>query len=198
MSFQAYLDNIKAKTGKTPEDFKKIAEKKGLLKPGVKAGQIVSWLKEDFSLGHGHAMAIYAVFSGAKSPEPKAEAKDIDTYIALQPESMRATLEELRQIIKSVAPEAEETISYAMPAFKYHGMLVGFAAAKKHYGFYPWTGRTVAQFADDLKGYDTTKGAIHLQIDKPLPVALIKKIVKHRMKENMEMEKKTVKKTSKK
>jgi hypothetical protein len=68
MSFQAYINNIKAKTGKTPEDFRKIAEKKGLLKPGVKAGQIVAWLKEDFGLGHGHAMAIYAVFSGLKDP----------------------------------------------------------------------------------------------------------------------------------
>jgi len=66
MSFQAYIDNIKAKTGKTPGDFKKIAEKKGLLKPGVKAGEIVAWLKEDFDLGHGHAMAIYATFKGKK------------------------------------------------------------------------------------------------------------------------------------
>lgn len=66
MSFQAYLDNIKAKTGKTPEQFKKLAEKKGLLKPGVKAGEIVAWLKEDFELGHGHAMAIYAWFKGKK------------------------------------------------------------------------------------------------------------------------------------
>ena len=68
MSFQAYLKNIKAKTGKTPEDFKKLAEKKGLLKPGVKAGAIVAWLKEDFDLGHGHAMAIYAVLSGKIDP----------------------------------------------------------------------------------------------------------------------------------
>ena len=66
MSFQAYIDNIKAKTGKTPDDFKKIAEKKGLLKPGVKAGEIVAWLKKDFDLGHGHAMAIYATFKGRK------------------------------------------------------------------------------------------------------------------------------------
>jgi hypothetical protein len=71
MSFQAYIDNIKAKTGKTPEDFKKLAEKKGFLqkgqlKSGVKAGEIVSWLKEDFDLGHGHAMAIHAVFKGIK------------------------------------------------------------------------------------------------------------------------------------
>ncbi len=64
MSFQAYIDNIKAKTGKTPEDFRKLAEKKGLHKPGVKAGEIVAWLKKDFELGHGYAMAIYATFKG--------------------------------------------------------------------------------------------------------------------------------------
>ena len=67
MSFQAYIDNIKAKTGKSPEDFKKLAEKKGLLKPGVKAGEIVAWLKDEFDLGHGHAMAIYALFKGIKN-----------------------------------------------------------------------------------------------------------------------------------
>ena len=66
MSFQAYIDNIKSKTGKSPEDFKRLAETKGLLKPGVKAGEIVAWLKEDFGLGHGHAMAIYATFKGKK------------------------------------------------------------------------------------------------------------------------------------
>jgi hypothetical protein len=76
MSFQAYLDNIKSKTGKTPEDFKKIAAKKGFLqkgkiKEGVKAGEIVAWLKQDFNLGHGHAMAIYAVFKGMKEAERK-------------------------------------------------------------------------------------------------------------------------------
>ena len=69
MSFQAYLDNIKTKTGKGPDEFKKLAEKKGFLEKGklkaaVKAGEIVAWLKEDFDLGHGHAMAIYALFKG--------------------------------------------------------------------------------------------------------------------------------------
>lgn len=72
MSFQAYLDNIQAKTGKSPEDFQQIAHEKGLLidgkiPAGVKAGQIVAWLKEDFDLGHGHAMAIYAYFTGKRS-----------------------------------------------------------------------------------------------------------------------------------
>ena len=68
MSFQGYLDNIKTKTGKTPEDFTKLAEEKGLLKPDVKAAEIIAWLKKDFDLGHGYAMAIYAVFKGIKRP----------------------------------------------------------------------------------------------------------------------------------
>ncbi len=73
MSFQAYLDNIQAKTGKSPADFKKLAEKKGFLAkgklvPGVKAGEIVKWLKDDFELGHGHSMAIFALFKGIKKP----------------------------------------------------------------------------------------------------------------------------------
>ena len=59
MSFQAYLDNIQSKTGKKPDDFKKLATKKGLLTPGIKAAAIVAWLKKDFELGHGHSMAIY-------------------------------------------------------------------------------------------------------------------------------------------
>lgn len=71
MSFQAYIDNIKAKTGKTPDDFKKLGEKKGFLKDGhlvksVKATEITNWLKDDFGLGHGHAMAIFAAFKGKK------------------------------------------------------------------------------------------------------------------------------------
>lgn len=62
MTFQAYLDNIKAKTGKSPEDFKGLAESKGLLTPAFKAGDLVKWLKDEFDLGHGHSMAIWAVF----------------------------------------------------------------------------------------------------------------------------------------
>jgi len=64
MTFQAYIDNIHKKTGKTPDDFRKLADKKGLLKPGVKAMEVVNWLKKDHGLGHGHAMAIYATFKG--------------------------------------------------------------------------------------------------------------------------------------
>jgi len=75
MSFQAYLDNIQTKTGKSPEDLKKIAKKKGLLEPGVKAGEIVAWLKKDFDLGHGHSMAIYAYLKGRKDEITKREKK---------------------------------------------------------------------------------------------------------------------------
>jgi hypothetical protein len=72
MSFQAYIDNVKAKTGKGPEDFKKLAEKKGFIQggkiaPGIKATEITNWLKQDFELGHGHAMAIYALLKGDKT-----------------------------------------------------------------------------------------------------------------------------------
>jgi Domain of unknown function (DUF4287) len=70
LKFQSYLNNIEAKTGKTPNDFKALAEGKGLLEPGVKAGQVVAWLKNDFGLGHGHAMAIYAVLKPLIPPQP--------------------------------------------------------------------------------------------------------------------------------
>ncbi|MDD8018089.1 MAG: DUF4287 domain-containing protein [Bacteroidota bacterium] len=75
MSFQTYLDNIKTKTGKTPEDFKKLAEKKSLLKPGTKAGQIVAWLQKDFELGHGHAMAIYSLLKPSIQSDKKKGSK---------------------------------------------------------------------------------------------------------------------------
>jgi hypothetical protein len=83
MTFQAYLDNIRAKSGKTPDDFHKAAKKAGLLAPGVKAMQIVDWLKTEYGLGHGHAMAIFAVFKSKgwfgepekASAKPKAKSK---------------------------------------------------------------------------------------------------------------------------
>ncbi len=77
MSFQAYIDNIKAKTGKTPEDFKVLAEEKGLLREGVKTGQIVAWLKEDFDLGRGHAMAIVLTLRSSNPPKESNEQKTV-------------------------------------------------------------------------------------------------------------------------
>lgn len=109
----------------------------------------------------------------------------IDKYIADQPgERTQVKLEQLRQVIKLVVPTAEECISYGMPAFKLHGLVVCFAAFKAHYSLFPCNSFTVTQFADVLKNYKTSKGTIQFSYDKPLPVSLVKKIVKARKKEN--------------
>lgn len=125
--------------------------------------------------------------------------KDITTisqYIANQPKELQKGLKELRAIIKKAAPEAEEVISYGMPAYKLHGMLVWFAAAKKHYGFYPNGGGPIKAFAERLKDYETSAGTIRFPLDKPLPKKLISDIVKYRVKENLQRE--LLKKASKK
>ncbi|MBI3519011.1 MAG: DUF1801 domain-containing protein [Bacteroidetes bacterium] len=120
--------------------------------------------------------------------------KDIDTYIALQPIEVRERLEQIRFAIASVAPEAEESMGYGMPAFKYHGALVYFAAFKKHIGLYALPSGHKA-FEKELSVYKQGKGSVQFPHDKPLPIALIKKIVKFRVKENLEKEKtKTIKK----
>lgn len=113
--------------------------------------------------------------------------KDTDSYLALQPEKVREVLEKLRQTIKSSAPEAEEVISYGMPAFRYHGMLVYFAAFKNHCSFFP--GSIVEKMKNELKNYKTSKGTIQFTAEKPLPAALVKKIIKARVKENLNKKK---------
>ena len=121
--------------------------------------------------------------------------KDIDSYIAEQTVDVRERLEQIRQAVKITAPHAEEIISYGMPAFKYHGMLVYFAAFKNHIGFYALPSGNAA-FQKELSAYKQGKGSIQFPLDKPLPITLIKKIVKFRVKENIEKEK--IKKQSKK
>ena len=108
----------------------------------------------------------------------------IDEYLASVSEDQRAALEKLRKTIKSVAPTAEECISYQICAFRQNGMLVGFGATAKHCAFYLMSASTVAAFQDDLKDYDTSKGTIRFQPDKPLPTALVRKLVKARIAEN--------------
>lgn len=109
---------------------------------------------------------------------------NIDEYIALQPKEVQTKLKQLRKIIKSTAPKAEETISYGMPAFKLNGKgLVYFAAFKSHIGFYPFPSG-VKKFNEETKAYKTSKGAIQFPLNKPLPKTLIKKIVKFRVQEN--------------
>ena len=108
----------------------------------------------------------------------------IDEYIANFPEVVQAKLEELRAAIKASAPDAQEKISYQMPAFTLKGNLVYFAAYKKHIGFYP-VSSAIKAFKRELSGYESSKGTIKFPIDQPLPLELISKIVKFRVVENL-------------
>jgi uncharacterized protein YdhG (YjbR/CyaY superfamily) len=112
--------------------------------------------------------------------------KDTDEYIALLPLPFRGTLEKLRILIQSVAPEAQEMISYQIPCFKYYYMLVGIGANKQYCSLYVMSPPLVAAMKAELKGVKVSGATIHFEPDAPLPVALIKKIVKARMQENKE------------
>jgi uncharacterized protein YdhG (YjbR/CyaY superfamily) len=111
-------------------------------------------------------------------------ATTIDEYLARLEPDQRAALETLRRTIRKAAPQAEEAISYGIPAFKQDGVLLGFAASAKHCSIHPMNGHTVADFASDLAGYSTSTGTIRFTPDKPLPAALVTRIVKARMAEN--------------
>ena len=112
-------------------------------------------------------------------------AKDIDEYIASFPAEVQSILKELRSTIKKAAPEALETISYKMPAYMFKGPLVYFAAYKNHIGFYP-AGSGIENFKMDLTAYEGSKGTVRFKLDHPLPYDLISRMVKFRVKENME------------
>lgn len=118
------------------------------------------------------------------APKPRIKAKTIDEYLAALSDDQRAALEKLRKTIRAVAPDAEECISYQLPAFRLNGLLVGFGAGANHCAFYPMSSSTVAAHKDELKGYDTSKGTIRFQPDKPLPAALVRKLVRARIAEN--------------
>jgi len=120
---------------------------------------------------------------------PKKEFTTIDEYIATFPKNVQSILEELRQAVKETAPEAEEAISYQMPAFKLNGNLVYFAAFKNHIGFFP-TSSAMEVFKEEVKEYKTGKGTLRFPMDKPMPLDLVKKIVKYRVKENLDKKKK--------
>ena len=107
----------------------------------------------------------------------------VDDYFSDLPQDKKNVLKTLRKIIKQAAPKAEEVISYNMPALKFKGALVYYAASKNHIGFYP-TPSAIKFFKKELSGYETSKGAIKFPMRKPLPAALIKKIVKYRVAEN--------------
>jgi uncharacterized protein YdhG (YjbR/CyaY superfamily) len=108
---------------------------------------------------------------------------DVDIYIQEFPLVTQKQLNKLRAIIRAAAPAAQEVISYKMPAYKLHGMLVYFAGYKAHVGFYP-TPSGIKNFLPKLKGYKCSKAAVQFPIDQPLPQSLIKEIVAFRIKEN--------------
>lgn len=115
----------------------------------------------------------------------KAVPETVDEYIAGFPAGIQQLLEQVRATIKKAAPEAEETISYAMPAFRYQGKgLVYFSAFKEHIGFYPIPSGMKA-FKKELSSYKTGKGSVQFPLDKPMPLKLITDIVKFRVKENL-------------
>ena len=114
----------------------------------------------------------------------KVKYATIDEYIASFPKEIQTTLNELRATIGASAPGAEEKISYQMPTFALKGNLVHFAAMKNHIGFYP-TPSGIQAFAQELSVYEGSKGAIRFPKDKPLPLALIGRIVKFRVAENL-------------
>jgi uncharacterized protein YdhG (YjbR/CyaY superfamily) len=111
-------------------------------------------------------------------------ARDVDDYLAALPDDARAALEELRTVIKAAVPDATETISYQVPTFKYRGSLVAFAAFKNHCSFYVMSPSVMAAHKEELKPYDTSTGTIRFPANKPLPVALVTKLVAARIAEN--------------
>ena len=110
--------------------------------------------------------------------------KNVDEYIVIQPLALREMLEEIRTLIHSVIPAAEEVISYMIPCYKHHGMLVGFGAHKGGCSFYTMNNRILAAYSKELLKFKYAGSTIHLDPKQPLPVALLKKIIKQRIKEN--------------
>lgn len=112
------------------------------------------------------------------------QSHNINAYIAQFPEEVQEILEQIRVTVKNAAPEAKETINYAIPTFTLKGNLVHFAAFKNHIGFYPGpTG--VEAFEKELSGYKRAKGSVQFPLDQPMPLGLLTKIVQFRVKENL-------------
>jgi uncharacterized protein YdhG (YjbR/CyaY superfamily) len=114
----------------------------------------------------------------------KSKTTTIDEYLAPLSADKRAALEKLRKTIKAAVPDAEECISYGLAAFRLDGRpLVAFGATENHCAFYPMSSKTVETLKKELAEYDTSKGTIRFQANKPLPVALVRKLIKTRIAE---------------
>lgn len=123
--------------------------------------------------------------TAGKGQTPKGGVAAVEAYLAKVPAPARTTLEKTRAMIKSAAPkEATEGISYGMPTVRYKGALVCYAAFKNHCSFFPCQASLIDEMKDELKAYRTAKGTLQFPLDKPLPPALVKKMVKARVAEN--------------
>jgi len=119
--------------------------------------------------------------SARRRPAAKSAPQTVDEYLAAAPAPARSALNQIRAAIRSaVPPESTEIISYKIPAFRHKKVLVWYAAFANHCSVFP-TAAIIEEFKDELKGYSTSKGTIHFPLDKPMPVALIKKLVKARV-----------------
>lgn len=122
-----------------------------------------------------------------RPPAPKramSKPATIDAYLSKVTGARRAALDELRALLRSLLPKAEECVSYGLPAFRLDGKVVaGFAATTKGCSYYPFSGATLATLSAELRGYSMTSGALHFTPDAPLPRALVRKLLKTRMAE---------------
>jgi len=122
-------------------------------------------------------------------------SKEVGDYIASFPKPVQAALEQLRQWIRKLAPEAQEQMSYKIACYKHQGMLVGFGATENHCSFYACHATILGSYKEELKGFKASGGTIHFSPKKPIPFALIKKLVLQRIKQNEDLA--TVKKSRK-
>jgi len=135
------------------------------------------------SAGARPAAAKPAAARPAGARPPRASAAGTDAYLAALPADQRAALQALRRTIRAAAPRAEEGTSYALPAFLQDGALVAFGASAKHCAFYPLSPAVIRAHARELRGFPTSKGTIRFTPDKPLPAALVRKLVRARLAE---------------
>ena len=116
--------------------------------------------------------------------EVRMSAQEIDAYLEGLDEPKRSTLQQLRQMVLEIVPDAEQCISYGLPAFRVHGEVVaGFAAFKNHLSYLPHSGSVLPELGDDVAGYGGTKGSLHFPIDRPLPRPLVEKLIAIRLRQ---------------
>ena len=117
------------------------------------------------------------------------DTEGVNKYISNLPVEQQIALERVRQIIKNTVPDAQEYLSYKMPAYHFHGMIGGFAAFKNHCSFFSWDSKTIDVFKDELTGFKTSAGTIQFTPEKPLSEELLQKILRYRVEGNLEKRK---------